>query len=149
MPHSNQRIVSTLAKRAVFSASGALTQASTACLSAADERGAVHDATERLQLTPVMFELGARLHPPRDLYRAYLERSHIASIGNATVGSPPGETVSGLEDEYFLSDGMPRLLYVKAPADEREPRLGQLLKRIQRTVTFRCSASMCSSQSRR
>jgi class 3 adenylate cyclase len=43
----------------------------------------------------------------------------------------PGETVSGLEDEYLLSYGMPRLLYVKAPAEEREPRLGQLLKRIQ------------------
>jgi hypothetical protein len=36
-----------------------------------------------------------------------------------------------LEDEYLLSNGMPRLLYVKAPAEEREPRLGQLLRRIQ------------------
>jgi class 3 adenylate cyclase len=43
----------------------------------------------------------------------------------------PGETVSGLEDKYLLSNGMPRLLYVKAPAEEREPRLGQLLRRIQ------------------
>jgi hypothetical protein len=43
----------------------------------ADERGAVHEAIERLQLTPVMFELGARPHPPRNLYRAYREQSHI------------------------------------------------------------------------
>jgi hypothetical protein len=43
----------------------------------------------------------------------------------------PGETVSGLEDEYALSAGMPRLLYVKKPAPDREPRLGELLDRIQ------------------
>ena len=30
----------------------------------AEERGAVHDAIEGLQLTPVMFELGARPHSP-------------------------------------------------------------------------------------
>ena len=99
----------------------------------AEERGAVHEAIERLQLTPVMFELGARPHPPRNLYRAYLEQSHIfVGIYWQRYGwVAPGETVSGLEDEYLLSDGMPRLLYVKAPAEEREPRLGQLLKRIQ------------------
>jgi predicted ATPase/class 3 adenylate cyclase len=99
----------------------------------AEERAAVHEAIERLQLTPVMFELGARPHPPRNLYRAYLEQSHIfVGIYWQRYGwVAPGETVSGLEDEYLLSDGMPRLLYVKAPAEEREPRLGQLLKRIQ------------------
>ena len=43
----------------------------------------------------------------------------------------PEETVSGLEDEYSLSAGMPRLLYVKAPAPEREARLTELLGRIQ------------------
>jgi predicted ATPase/class 3 adenylate cyclase len=99
----------------------------------ANERAAVHEAIERLQLTPVMFELGARPHPPRNLYRAYLEQSHIfVGIYWQRYGwVAPGETVSGLEDEYLLSEGMPRLLYVKAPAEERGPRLGQLLKRIQ------------------
>lgn len=43
----------------------------------ADERAAVREAIAHLALTPVMFELGARTHPPRDLYRAYLEQSHI------------------------------------------------------------------------
>ena len=38
----------------------------------ADERAAVRAAIERLHLIPVMFELGARPHPPRALYRAYL-----------------------------------------------------------------------------
>ena len=43
----------------------------------APERAAVRAAVLRLRLTPVMFELGARAHPPRDLYRAYLEQSEV------------------------------------------------------------------------
>ena len=42
----------------------------------------------------------------------------------------PGEQVSGLEDEYLLSAGLPRLIYVKSPAPEREPRLAEMLTRI-------------------
>src|SRR5947208_570669 len=38
----------------------------------ADERRAARAAIERMRLAPVMFELGARPHPPRDLYRSYL-----------------------------------------------------------------------------
>jgi hypothetical protein len=34
----------------------------------------------------------------------------------------PGEHVSGLEDEYRLSAVLPRLIYVKSPAADREPR---------------------------
>ena len=41
------------------------------------ERRAVRAAIERLELAPVMFELGARPHPPRELYRAYLEQSDV------------------------------------------------------------------------
>ena len=103
----------------------------------AEERAAVREAIERLQLSPVMFELGARPHPPRELYRAYLEQSHIfIGIYWQRYGwVAPGEAVSGLEDEYLLSKGMPRLLYVKAPAEEREPDLTQLLQRIQNDDT--------------
>ncbi len=42
----------------------------------------------------------------------------------------PGEQISGLEDEYQLSAGMPRLIYVKSPAPDREPRLTHMLARI-------------------
>ena len=31
----------------------------------------------RLRLVPVMFELGARPHPPRPVYRAYLAQSQV------------------------------------------------------------------------
>ena len=36
----------------------------------AAERQAAREAIARLHLAPVMFELGARPHPPQDLYRA-------------------------------------------------------------------------------
>jgi hypothetical protein len=43
----------------------------------AEERAAVARAISALRLTPVLFELGARPHPPRELYRAYLAQSDI------------------------------------------------------------------------
>jgi predicted ATPase len=101
----------------------------------AAERQAVRAAVRRLRLVPVMFELGARPYPPRPVYRAYLEQSDIfAGIYWQSYGwVAPGEQVSGLEDEYLLSAGMPRLIYVKSPAPEREPRLTELLARIKET----------------
>ena len=42
----------------------------------------------------------------------------------------PGARISGLEEEFDLSGGLPQLLYVKAPAPDREPRLAELLARI-------------------
>jgi hypothetical protein len=43
----------------------------------ADERHAVARAVSALRLTPVMFESGARPHPPRDVYRAYVAHSDV------------------------------------------------------------------------
>ena len=99
----------------------------------ADERAAVARAIESLRLAPVMFELGARPHPPRELYRAYLAQSDIF-VGlywqrYGWIG--PDMDISGLEDEFRLSDSIPRLLYVKAPAPERKPRLTAMLEELQ------------------
>jgi len=98
----------------------------------AAERQAVRDAVSGLRLVPVMFELGARPHPPRNVYRAYLAQSQVfVGIYWQSYGwVAPGEAVSGLEDEYQLSAGLPRLIYVKTPAPDREPRLAALLVRI-------------------
>src|SRR6478735_11573407 len=98
----------------------------------APERRVIRAVIERLALTPVMFELGARPHPPRSLYRAYLAQSEIfIGIYWQSYGwVAPGEQVSGLEDEYLLASGLPRLIYVKAPAPERESRLAEMLTRI-------------------
>ncbi len=97
-----------------------------------DERKAAREAIERLRLAPVMFELGARPHPPKDLYRAYLDQSDIfIGIYWQKYGwVAPDMTISGLEDEYDLSGDKPKLIYLKAPAPEREPRLKELLDRI-------------------
>jgi hypothetical protein len=43
----------------------------------AREREVAQEAIRGLRLAPVMFELGARPHPASDLYRAYLDQSHI------------------------------------------------------------------------
>ena len=99
----------------------------------AAERQAVRDAVTRLRLVPVMFELGARSHSPREVYRAYLAQSQIfVGVYWQSYGwVAPGQHVSGLEEEYLLSAGMPRLIYVKSPAPDRDPRLTEMLKRIE------------------
>jgi predicted ATPase len=99
----------------------------------ADERAAVKTAIERLRLAPVMFELGARPHPPRELYRSYLSQSDVfvGIYGSSYGWVAPDEEVSGLEDEYNLAPRtMPKLIYVKA-ADQRDERLAELIARIQ------------------
>ena len=98
----------------------------------AAEREAARDAVTGLRLVPVMFELGARPYPPRPVYRAYLAQSQVfVGIYWQSYGwVAPGEEVSGLEDEYRLSARLPRLIYVKSPAPDREPRLAEMLARI-------------------
>lgn len=98
----------------------------------APERAAARAAIESMRLAPVMFELGARPHAPRDLYRVYLDQSHVfVGIYSQRYGSiAPGETMSGLEAEYGLSASLPRLIYVKGAVPDREPRLAELLDRL-------------------
>ncbi|MET1052094.1 MAG: DUF4062 domain-containing protein [Mycetocola sp.] len=99
----------------------------------APERKAARAAIERLHLAPVMFELGARPHPPRDLYRSYLDQSDIfvGLYGDRYGWVAPGEDVSGLADEYLLAPrSMPKLIYIRDSPGGREPRLTQLLDRI-------------------
>jgi predicted ATPase len=107
----------------------------------AAERRAVGRAITALRLTPVMFEAGARPHPPRELYQAYLAQSDVfigiywQRYGQVNAGME----VSGLEEEFLLAgtDGLPRLLYVKTPATDREPRLTELLSRVREEASYR------------
>src|SRR3954454_10431694 len=98
----------------------------------AGERDAVRQAIESLQLAPVMFEQGARPHPPRSLYRAYLEQSHVvvAIYWERYGWVAPDMEISGLEDELIMSKGMPTLMYVKRPAPNREEGLEAMLDRV-------------------
>src|SRR5262245_57394203 len=84
-----------------------------------------------------MFELGARPYPPQELYRAYLAQSDVF-VGlywqrYGQVG--PDMEISGLEDELRLARPLPRLLYIKTPAPDRDPRLARLLNGIKQEAT--------------
>jgi predicted ATPase len=98
----------------------------------APERAAAREAITQLRLTPVLFESGARPYPPRELYRAYLAQSDIF-IGlywQRYGWVAPDMTISGLEDKYQLAGDKPKLIYLKTPAQAREPALQGLLDRI-------------------
>ena len=83
------------------------------------------------------------------MYRAYLAQSDvfIGLYWQRYGQAAPGADVSGLEEEFDLSARLPRLLYVKAPAPDREPRLADLLDRIRQEAsvsyrTFRTPAEL-------
>jgi predicted ATPase len=105
----------------------------------AAERRTVAAAISSLGLTPVMFEAGARPHPPREVYQAYLAQSDIfVGLYWQDYGRvPPGMAVSGLEEEFELSRELPRLLYAKMPAPDREPGLERLIARIRQEAAYR------------
>jgi len=99
----------------------------------ADARAAARRAIEGLHLTPVLFELGARPYPPRDLYLAYLRQSDvfIGIYGEQYGWIAPGSDLSGLEDEYLAASDKPKLVYVQSPAPSRDPRLTEMLERVE------------------
>ena len=99
----------------------------------AAERGAAAEAIAGLLLSPVLFELGSRSSSPRAMYRAYLDHSDIfVGIYWQRYGwVAPSMGVSELEDQYDLASDRPRLIYVKEPAAERDPRLTAFLQKIE------------------
>src|SRR6516164_3527657 len=103
----------------------------------AEERAAARRAIARLHLVPVWYESGARPHPPRSMYRAYLDQSQVfVGIYWQRYGwVAPGMEISGLEDEFRLAAGKPMLLYVKRPAPEQEPRLAAMIDGIRAAGT--------------
>ena len=107
----------------------------------AAERRAVSRAISALRLTPVMFEAGARPHPPREVYQAYLAQSDVfIGLYWQRYGQVNADMdVSGLEEEFRLSaaQGLPRLLYVKEPAPHREPGLAELVGHIRNEAAYR------------
>jgi predicted ATPase/class 3 adenylate cyclase len=107
----------------------------------AEEQVAARRAIQRLHLVPVRYESGARPHPPRSMYQAYLAQSQVfVGIYWQRYGwVAPGMDISGLEDEYRLASGKPMLLYLKRPAPEIEPRLAEMLDGIRAagTVSYR------------
>jgi predicted ATPase len=99
----------------------------------AEERAAAAEAIAGLLLAPVLFELGERSSSPRTMYRAYLDHSDIfVGIYWQRYGwVAPSMDVSELEDQYDLTSDRPRLIYVKEPAEHRDPRLQAFLAKIE------------------
>ena len=113
----------------------------------AGERRAVSRAVSALRLTAVMFEAGARPYPPAEVYRSYLAQADVfIGVYWQRYGQlVPGMRVSGLEEEFDLPGGLARLLYVKGPAPDREPRLADL----RRAPTWPGPARRCRRWPRR
>src|SRR5205085_4692879 len=103
----------------------------------AAERVAGRRASTRLHLVPVWYESGARPHPSRSMYRAYLAQSQVfVGIYWQRYGwVAQGMEISGLEDEYRLAAGKPMLLYLKRPAPGQEPRLTAMIDSIRAAGT--------------
>jgi predicted ATPase/class 3 adenylate cyclase len=107
----------------------------------AAERTAARRAVRRLHMVPVWYESGARPHPPRSMYQAYLDQSQVfVGIYWQRYGwVAPGMEISGLEDEFRLASGKPMLLYLKRPAPDIEPGLKAMIDSIRAagTVSYR------------
>lgn len=97
------------------------------------ERLAARSEIQQLGHTCVIFEMGARPHPPPSLYRPYIQQSQVfVGIYHQRYGwIAPNMAVSGIEDEFHLASHLPQLLYIKEPAPEREATLTQLLQAMQ------------------
>ena len=98
----------------------------------ATERAAARDAILSINHEPILFEdIGARPHPPRELYKARLEISHIfIGIYKESYGwIAPEMGVSGIEDEFRLAADLAidRLVYIYQTASARDPKLQILI----------------------
>ena len=100
----------------------------------AGERKCLRTAIRSLNHKPILFEdVGARPHPPREVYRTRLEESHIfVGVYRESYGwIAPDMSVSGIEDEFEIATarGMDRLVYIFKTPEERQPRLQELIDR--------------------
>ena len=95
----------------------------------APEREAAKSAIRSLRLSPILFELGSDPGVSEESRPWSLEQADVfvgiywQSYGWVT----PGSAGSSIEDELDRSGAIPRLIYVKEPAPERDPRLTELL----------------------
>jgi tetratricopeptide (TPR) repeat protein len=108
----------------------------------AEERAVIRDAIKSINHDPVLFEdIGARPHPPRELYTARLEESQIfVGVYRESYGWIASDMdVSGVEDEFRIATrrGMDRLVYVYESPTHRDAKLDSLLKVAERSgITF-------------
>ena len=100
----------------------------------ASERASARAAITSLNHEPILFEdIGARAHPPPDVYRPRLDISHIfVAIYRELYGwIAPDMDISGIDDEFRLATArdMDRLIYVYQTPTSRDSRLQDLIDR--------------------
>ena len=106
------------------------------------ERGIARAAIKSVNHEPILFEdIGARPHPPRDLYEARIEISHIfIGIYRESYGwVAPEMDISGMEDEYRIATrrGIARLIYILREPECRSAKLQYLIGEIKNAgLTF-------------
>ena len=93
----------------------------------AQEREAAKSAIGTLRLRATGADLGDQGDDPPIQRPDIFVGVYWQSYGFATEQSP----TSSLEAEYESGTGLPRLIYVKEPATDRDPRLSHFLERIQ------------------
>src|SRR6266851_1485907 len=103
-----------------------------------EERRAVDDAIRDLKLHPLVLEDDAYSSAKQEMYRAYVEQSHIF-IG--VFWKSPGsvvsaQAISNLEDAFLRSSGKPRLIYVKESLQGCDPELESFLERVRRESIY-------------
>lgn len=110
---------------------------SSTIMECAAERQAARAGVQATNNEPILFErLGARAHPPRDLYLSRLRNSQIVVAiyrdSYGWVDEAGGLTISGLEDEYRHARqwGIPVLAYVRRSDASRAPALAVLVQDI-------------------
>ncbi len=106
----------------------------------ADERAAARRAIESIKCDPILFEaLGARPHPARVTYLEGLARAQICVIiWKESYGwIDPAINISGIEDEFRIATerNLDLLVYLKANAPNRDPRLKALIDEVRTNVT--------------
>ena len=100
----------------------------------ASERANARGAITSLNHEPILFEnIGARAHPPPDVYRARIDISHIfVAIYRESYGwIAPDMDISGIDDEFrhATARGLDRLVYVYQTPTSRDSRLQVLINR--------------------
>ena len=102
----------------------------------------VRDAIRLINHEPILFEeIGARPHPPRDVYKARLESSQIfIGIYRESYGwiDEPAMDISGVEDEFRLAatQGMDRLIYIYETPSPRDPKLQLLIDEVRNAGNY-------------
>src|ERR1035438_2417282 len=97
------------------------------------ERALAKKAVESLNHSAFVFEaVGARPWPPVEIYLPglYAADVFVAIYKHSYGWIGPGQSISGLEDEFrhAMKRGMPVLVYVYSDGGGRDERLAQLVK---------------------